>query len=673
MTYSNNALHAHSDYYPSGYDGVQTIFDYVNVAIEKGATAIALTDHGNCANLIDFYLYCIGKEAAHKHLPDGQHIKPILGVETYVKTPKGFFSEIVADSGSESANTESVSGNIGFDSLKDKFIRQHLILLCKDYQGFQAMSRYISECNKNVDEKGYPVGTEEMLAKYFGPGTDGYGHVVCSTACIGGVLAIPLSYNDKITKEIGKIERRVENSRNKLPDELNDAIARVHDFDEKIAEVAGKIEELKPKATKSFVATKRMIKKETDELELEAITANSAEYQKRAAESKEYLSNYVDSKYTDDNIRIAKKADINTYAENNAILEDAKAALSVYDKMIASLKKQISELENAITNAPKDATAEQLLGLKIALKGANSKLESYNKTLSDISNIRDTATKNIEALNLNKDDKEAAQQARTLLSNLTNPEEAKRFYENRRTAIDAELDYYRNGNGFEDIKDQIKLYEDEIKASTDKDLTDELNTYQTSEALQADESKFSDSDTRKAAYNAHLARLQRQESDTKAANARREAALKAEQERQARQQEERNALATEEDSNAAPIGSGTFGRSYREFEGIKPLSNEASSLYNALMSESQVTDSPLANVIENRRKSKSLTSKDAMLLEEIKEFNDATNRALDNSFDTLTTTNLKWIVTRIAAKYSIFDNIFFGTRHVAGLIRVFNS
>ncbi len=35
---------------------------------------------------------------------------------------------------------------------------------------------------------------------------------------------------------------------------------------------------------------------------------------------------------------------------------------------------------------------------------------------------------------------------------------------------------------------------------------------------------------------------------------------------------------------------------------------------------------------------------------------------LDNSFDTLTTTNLKWIVTRIAAKYSIFDNIFFGRR-----------
>ncbi len=64
--------------------------------------------------------------------------------------------------------------------------------------------------------------------------------------------------------------------------------------------------------------------KRLNELELEAITANPAEYQKRAVESKEYLSNYVDSKYTDDNIRIAKKADINTYAENNATLEDAK-------------------------------------------------------------------------------------------------------------------------------------------------------------------------------------------------------------------------------------------------------------------------------------------------------------------------------------------------------------
>lgn len=265
MKYSSNALHAHSDYYPSGYDGVQTIYDYVNIAIEKGATAIALTDHGNCANLIDFYLYCIGKEAAHRKLPDGQHIKPILGVETYIKTPKGFFSDIVPDSDHYEPKETDENVTISFDSLKDKRIRQHLILLCKDYKGFQAMSRYITECNKNVDEKGYPVGTEEMLMKHFGPGTEGHGHIICSTACIGGVLAIPLSYNDKLEKEIKKIERRIETSRSKLPDELTAAIQQRQVYDEQIAAVTDQIEDLKPKATKTFAATKRMIKKEKDE------------------------------------------------------------------------------------------------------------------------------------------------------------------------------------------------------------------------------------------------------------------------------------------------------------------------------------------------------------------------------------------------------------------------
>lgn len=264
MEYSNNALHAHSDYYPGGYDGVQTIFDYVNVAIEKGATAIALTDHGNCANLIDFYLYCIGKEAAHKKLPTGQHIKPILGVETYISTPKGFFSDIVPDSETEDLNAGG-SNNIEFNSLKDKHIKQHLVLLCKDYQGFQAMSRYITDCNKNIDNKGRPIGTEEMLMKHFGPGTDGHEHIICSTACIGGVLAIPLSYNDKITKEIGKIESRIETSRSKLPEELTDAMKYIRAYDDQIEAIKEQIKKLKPKADKRFRAIQNKIKKEPDE------------------------------------------------------------------------------------------------------------------------------------------------------------------------------------------------------------------------------------------------------------------------------------------------------------------------------------------------------------------------------------------------------------------------
>ena len=97
--------------------------------------------------------------------------------------------------------------------------------------------------------------------------------------------------------------------------------------------------------------------------------------------------------------------------------------------------------------------------LEIANKKSLQLDNDYNEIKLLMNNLITTFT-NKDKYVLNKDDKEAAQQARTLLSYLTNPEEAKRFYENRRTAINAELDYYRNGNGFEDIKDQIKLYED---------------------------------------------------------------------------------------------------------------------------------------------------------------------------------------------------------------------
>ena len=268
MEYSNNALHAHSDYYPGGYDGVQTIFDYVNTAIEKGETAVALTDHGNCVNLIDFYLYCIGKEASHKRLPEGKKIKPILGVETYIRTQKGFFSEIIEDTDQEKEATYEVSNTEEdgptFEGLRNKFIKQHLVLLCKDYQGFQAMSRYITDCNKQVDEKGRPVGSEELLMRHFGPGTEGHGHIIASSACIGGVLAIPLSYNDKLGREIGKIERRIESSTRKLPSDLTDAINKVSIYDEQIADIKTRIAELSEKAKKNFRSIKSTIKKEPD-------------------------------------------------------------------------------------------------------------------------------------------------------------------------------------------------------------------------------------------------------------------------------------------------------------------------------------------------------------------------------------------------------------------------
>jgi len=64
-------LHTHSHY--SLLDGLSKIPDLVSRAKELGMTSLALTDHGTMYGAIEFYQTC-----------KKQHIKPILGVETYV-------------------------------------------------------------------------------------------------------------------------------------------------------------------------------------------------------------------------------------------------------------------------------------------------------------------------------------------------------------------------------------------------------------------------------------------------------------------------------------------------------------------------------------------------------------------------------------------------------------
>ena len=71
MSFTNVELHAHTD--ASLADGAMTYKEYVDKAIEYGAPAIAITDHGGAWNWLDFFNYCKSK-----------NVKPILGTEGYV-------------------------------------------------------------------------------------------------------------------------------------------------------------------------------------------------------------------------------------------------------------------------------------------------------------------------------------------------------------------------------------------------------------------------------------------------------------------------------------------------------------------------------------------------------------------------------------------------------------
>ena len=102
-------LHVHSEY--SLLDGAIRIKDLVARAKEFGMPAVALTDHGVMYGVMDFY-----KEAKKNG------IKPIIGCEVYVASRSRF------DKDNSFGDAE----------------RGHLILLCKNNEGYKNLTELVS-------------------------------------------------------------------------------------------------------------------------------------------------------------------------------------------------------------------------------------------------------------------------------------------------------------------------------------------------------------------------------------------------------------------------------------------------------------------------------------------------------------------------------------------------
>ena len=125
-------LHRHSDY--SLMDGMTKVPEMV----KRTEYAGALTDHGNMYGFLEHY------KAMRKA---GK--KPILGFEAYQESLKG-----------------ELEGN-------------HLILLAKNFKGYQNLLKLTSESFDHFYRK--PYVTWEMLKKY-------HEGIIVSSACLGGII-----------------------------------------------------------------------------------------------------------------------------------------------------------------------------------------------------------------------------------------------------------------------------------------------------------------------------------------------------------------------------------------------------------------------------------------------------------------------------------------------------
>jgi len=126
-------LHLHTHY--SLLDGAIRIDDLIEKALEYKLPAVAITDHGNLFGAIEFY-----KKVSAAGL------KPIIGCEVYITTGR---------------HTETKPANGSGGQLF------HLILLCKDLNGYRNLTRLVSKAY--IDGFYYkPRIDKDLLSQYSG-------------------------------------------------------------------------------------------------------------------------------------------------------------------------------------------------------------------------------------------------------------------------------------------------------------------------------------------------------------------------------------------------------------------------------------------------------------------------------------------------------------------------
>lgn len=136
-------LHVHSDH--SLFDGYQTIDEILNRVKELGQEAVAITEHGTMASIIEF----------HKKTLE-QDIKPIIGCEFYFCEDK---------------------------FIKDRAFTHHLILLAKNEIGYMNLKR-LNKIAFNKDDGNFyfkPRIDSKELTEY----SDG---LICLSACLASII-----------------------------------------------------------------------------------------------------------------------------------------------------------------------------------------------------------------------------------------------------------------------------------------------------------------------------------------------------------------------------------------------------------------------------------------------------------------------------------------------------
>ena len=364
----NGLLHNHTMH--SIKDSVVRIPELVKRAKELGAPAVALTDHGAMTGCYEFYKECLNND-----------IKPILGCEFYVK-------------------------NYSFGS------RLHLIVMAKDYIGYQAMMKCVKLSNKHIQKVGtliFPESNDSILEECFGKGSEGYGHIIATTACVNGIIA-GLNYqnetlSEKYNSNLEKIQRS--DRATEMIDKLNEMMvaydkAPVEDQKAKIKSIKTNISSFKKEVldedvyselVKSNEELSVLYKKSKDEL-YKFMEEEVVRYEELFGKGNFFieLQNHgmpEEKEYMYQLDLIAERLNIPTCAANDAHMIDGSDESVLARQTITGLRWNNIEEVSPSERECYIKTDEELEGMITKVVGPKRASEAMNgiKTIADACNV----------------------------------------------------------------------------------------------------------------------------------------------------------------------------------------------------------------------------------------------------------------------------------------------
>lgn len=231
-------IHTHTD--NSLNDSVMSPKQLVDKAAELGAPAVVLTDHGTLTGVFAFL------KAAEEN-----GIKGIPGVEAYMQE----------------------------DDASD-YTRSHLVLIPKDYTGYQAIFRAVTKSNTRFfSDK--PCMNMAMLEEYFGAGVSGHGHVIATSACMGGILAKTLLMDRMLEEDLQKQKAKLAQFNSPYDPDYLKKVRELEEVGDGIAVLMKERDRLSKLASRKFGAKDKALAK----LEGSAYTQAKSALDKEKAET----------------------------------------------------------------------------------------------------------------------------------------------------------------------------------------------------------------------------------------------------------------------------------------------------------------------------------------------------------------------------------------------------